>query len=96
MVYLRWFTYLTKGPKWNKLPAKRALNVIKSLRKIIKREQSHRRKSQEALASQPRDFYAYMDAQDDSPSFYPKISSLLQRVGYQTEPKEDKDEGPRH
>jgi hypothetical protein len=96
MVYLRWFTYLTKGPNWDKLPAKHALNIIKSLRKIIKREQSHRRKSQEALDSQPRDFYAYMDVQEDSASFYSKMRPLLQRVGYQTEPKEDKDEGPRH
>ena len=96
MVYLRWFTYLTKGPKWNKLSADRALNIIVTLREIIKQEQSYRRESQEALASQPRDFSAYMSAHTDSPSFYSNISPLLQRVGYWQLPKEVNHERSHH
>lgn len=96
MVYIRWFTYLTKGPKWEALSADDALSVIVDLRKIIKKEQSYRRKSRQALASQPRDFFVYMSAHEDSPSFYSSISPLLQRVGYHQAPKEVNDHERSH
>lgn len=41
LVYLRWFTYLTKGPKWAELPADEALAVIKTLREWVLSEQEH-------------------------------------------------------
>jgi len=96
MVYLRWYTYLIKGPNWDKLPAQDALNIIESLREIIKEEQSHRRESQQPKPSQPRNAFLPMLAHMDSPSFYSNISPLLQRVGYDHAPKKAKDKTPRH
>ena len=45
MVYLRWFTYLIKGPKWSILSAQEALNIIKRLRYWVLEQQNRENSS---------------------------------------------------
>ncbi|MBA2085256.1 hypothetical protein DMTZ50_1085, partial [Dehalococcoides mccartyi] len=39
LVYLRWFTYLTKGPKWAELSVEEILELITELRAWVLKEQ---------------------------------------------------------
>jgi hypothetical protein len=45
MVYLRWFTYLIKGPKWNRLSAQDALSITKRLRYWVLEQQKREHQS---------------------------------------------------
>jgi hypothetical protein len=77
LVYLRWFTHITKGPDWKKLTPKDALNVIISLRELVLAEQKNRSSSN---SEQVEEFLTGRKL--GSPKFLSGINELVKAVGY--------------
>lgn len=77
LVYLRWFTYITKAPDWDKLTPERALELIKSLREVVLAEERNRK------SPNPEEVEEFLTGREvGSPNFLSSITSLLKTVGY--------------
>ena len=109
MVYLRWFTYLVKGPKWSSLSPEDALNVIVQLRQLIRHEQDYRlglhpavEQPLNTLTGEQPDLsefdsaFEIIDGYSTSWPCYLAIVDLLRQVGYEQLPKEVSHERSHH
>ncbi|MBN1856522.1 MAG: hypothetical protein JW846_06165 [Dehalococcoidia bacterium] len=85
MVYLRWFAFLSKGPKWKTISPEEAIDVVVSLRQWVLQQQTRLVAAQdEMFASGNTGFHK--DPQQDPSSIAKECPErLLELVGYPPE-----------
>ena len=77
MVYLRLYTHLIRGPAWNTLPPKEALNVITSLRNWVISEN-------ETIKNEPDTVQPFLHG--------PMPFELIEKVGYELPPMAEEEQ----
>ncbi len=99
LVYLRWFTYLSKAPNWNSLTPQEIVDVIARLRETILHEQEFRSRDKSKITPEPLESELFSLGEpelpeldfltSDSPDFFNNLSYLMKRVGYWKDSKEN-------